>query len=227
MKMSRSVEQPKQQQSLALVCGMLAWCVGLVFFRIQRTGSEYFLFMIWNLFLACIPLFASRLLQIAHAKRIPDVVQIGLVAVWLAFLPNAPYVITDLIHLEPGPTRLYWFDLAMLLSCGAAGILLGYSSLFDVHRIVDERFGRRMGWGVASATLLLSGFGIYLGRVLRWNSWDVLTNPRRLFDSIAATLFNSAEYAQIWAISAFVGGALLFGYVTLHWLSSRRSLVVA
>lgn len=226
MKMSRSVEQPKQQ-GLAMVCGMLAWCVGLVFFRVQRTGSEYFLFMIWNLFLACVPLFASRLLQIAHAKRIPDVVQIGLVAVWLVFLPNAPYVITDLIHLEPGPTRLYWFDLAMLLSCGAVGILLGYSSMFDVHRIVDERFGRRMGWVVASATLLLSGFGIYLGRVLRWNSWDVLTNPRQLFGSITSTFFNSADYAQIWAVSAFAGGALLLGYVTLHWLSRRRSLVAA
>jgi uncharacterized membrane protein len=209
-----------------MFCAMFAWCAGLVFFRVQRTGSEYFLFMIWNLFLACIPLFASRLLQVAHQKRIPDVAQLGLVAVWLAFLPNAPYVITDLIHLQHGPTLLYWFDLAMLLSCGAVGLLLGYSSMFDVHRIIDERFGPRVGWVVASSTLLLSGFGIYLGRALRWNSWDVVTNPRALFDSIAMCVFNPGEYAHIWAFSGICGFGLLLGYITLHWLSHSRQALV-
>jgi len=215
-------ERIRSQPGVVLFCGMLAWCVGMVFFRVERTGSEYFLFLIWNLFLACIPLFASRLLQMAHARKIPDAVQLLLLAVWLVFLPNAPYVLTDLIHLQHGPTRLYWYDMAMLLSCGAVGLLLGYSSMFDVHRIVAERFGQRVGWFVAAGTLLLSGFGIYLGRVLRWNSWDVVTDPVGLFAVIADHLLNARTYLHIWILSGLCGVGLLLGYVTLHWLSSRR-----
>lgn len=222
MKVAAILDQLRQQRMVVLFCCMLGWCLGLIFFRVERTGSAYFMFMIWNLFLACVPLFASRLLQAAHAKKIPDVVQLALVAVWLAFLPNAPYVVTDLIHLQPGPTRLYWYDMTMLLSCGGVGLMLGYSSMFDVHRVVEERFGQRMGWVVATATLLLSGFGIYLGRALRWNSWDVVTNPRGLFDFIADCLFNPGAHLHIWTISGFCGTGLLLGYIALHWISSSR-----
>jgi uncharacterized membrane protein len=227
MKMLRIRGQERQGPELALFCGMLAWCVGLIFFRIEHTGSEYFLFLIWNLFLACVPLFASRLLQAAHARRIPDVLQLGLLAVWLVFLPNAPYILTDLIHLHPGPARLYWYDLAMLLSCGGVGLLLGYSSMFDVHRVMEARFGQRVAWVVAAGTLLLSGFGIYLGRALRWNSWDVVTNPRGLFDFIAECLLNPGTYLHIWAISGLSGAGLLLGYVTLHWISLSRQPLAA
>jgi uncharacterized membrane protein len=226
MRLAAIRERLRSQPGLVWFCGMLAWCVGLVFFRIERTGSHYFLFMIWNLFLACIPLFASRLLQMAHARKIPDWVQLLLLAVWLAFLPNAPYVITDLIHLQPGPSsRLYWYDLAMLLSCGGVGLILGYSSLFDVHRIIADRFGHRVGWIVATSTLLLSGFGIYLGRVLRWNSWDVVTNPGELFDVILDHVINAHTYLHIWAISGLCGAGLVLGYITLHWLSAPRQAV--
>ena len=220
----RPLERIRQQPGIVLFCCMLAWCCGLIFFRVKRTGSEYFLFLIWNLFLACIPLFASRLLQVAHTKRIPDVIQLALLAVWLVFLPNAPYILTDLIHLEQGPTRLYWYDMAMLLSCGGVGLLLGYSSMFDVHRVVEARFGQRVAWVVATGTLLLSGFGIYLGRALRWNSWDVVTNPRGLFDFIADCLLNPGTYLHIWAISGLCGVSLLLGYIALHWMSSTRPL---
>jgi uncharacterized membrane protein len=217
----------RSQPGLVWFCGMLAWCLGLVFFRYERTGSPSFQFMFWNLFLACVPLFASRLLQVAHRRKVPDVLQLLLLAFWLVFLPNAPYVITDLIHLQPGPSRLYWYDMATLLSCGAVGVMLGYSSLFDVHRIVADRFGPRVGWIVAAATLLLSGFGIYLGRVLRWNSWDVVTNPGELFQVILDHIVNAHMYIHIWAISGLCGLALLLGYVTLHWLSAPRQPVTA
>jgi uncharacterized membrane protein len=227
MKVLKAMDQMRQQPGLVLFCCLIAWCVGLIFFRIERTGSEYFMFLIWNLFLACIPVFASRLLQAAHARKIPDVVQLALLAVWLVFLPNAPYILTDLIHLQPGPTRLYWYDMAMLLSCGGVGLMLGYSSLFDVHRVVEERFGQRVAWVVATGTLLLTGFGIYLGRALRWNSWDVVTNPRGLFEVIAEGLLNPGAYLHIYAICALSGGGLLLGYVTLHWLAAHRQPIAS
>jgi uncharacterized membrane protein len=211
-----------------LFCAMLAWCLGLIFFRVERTGSEQFLFMIWNMFLACIPLFASRLLQVAHVRKIPDAWQLLLLVVWLLFLPNAPYVITDLIHLQPNLTmRLYWYDMALLLSCGAVGVMLGYASTLDVHRIVEERFGQRVGWAMAVATLLLSGFAIYLGRVLRWNSWDVVTNPGELFVTILDHVINPYMYLHVWAFSGLCGLGLLFGYLSLHWLTTSQPAVAA
>lgn len=219
--------QFRQQAGLALLGCVLAWCVGLVLLRIERTGSWQFRFLLWNLFLACVPLFASRLLQAAHAKRIPDIMQLGLLGVWLLFLPNAPYILTDLVHLQATSPHLYWYDLAMLLSFGAVGLLIGYISMFDVHRIVASRFGPRLGWAVASATLLLSGFGIYLGRILRWNSWDVVVKPRALFDSVADYILNPLAYLQIWAISGLCGAGLLLGYVTLHWMAASRLTPVA
>jgi len=218
----------RSQPGLVLFCTMLAWCLGLIFFRVERTGSEKFLFLIWNMFLACIPLFASRLLQAAHQRKIPDGWQLLLLAVWLVFLPNAPYVITDLIHLQAGPaTRLYWYDMALLQSCGAVGLMLGYASTLDVHRIVEERFGRRVGWAMAVTTLLLSGFAIYLGRFLRWNSWDVVTNPGALFETILDQVINPHLYLDVWAFSGLCGAGLLLGYVTLHWLSAARQPVTA
>jgi uncharacterized membrane protein len=225
MRAFSEIEQVKQQRGLVLFFSMLAWCVGLIYFRVEHTGSDYFLFLIWNLFLACIPVFASRLLRLAHQRRVPDVAQLALLAVWLLFLPNAPYIVTDLIHLQPGSTRLYWYDLTMLLSCAGVGLVLGYSSLIDVHKIFEERFGHRVAWSVAAATLLLSGYGIYLGRAMRWNSWDVIANPRGLFDYIADCLLNPTAYGHTYAISGIFGAGLLFGYVTLHLMTSnRRSL---
>jgi len=216
----------RPQPLLVLFCAMLAWCLGLIFFRVERTGSEQFLFLIWNMFLACIPLFASRLLQVAHTRKISDVWQLLLLVVWLLFLPNAPYVITDLIHLQPGLTmRLYWYDMALLLSCGAVGLMLGYASTLDVHQIVEERFGKRVGWAMAVGTLLLSGFAIYLGRVLRWNSWDVVTNPGALFETILDYVFNPYLYLHVWAFSGLCGVGLLLGYLSLHWLAATRQSV--
>jgi uncharacterized membrane protein len=222
MAVVKVIDELRRQPGLALLGCMLAWCVGLILFRVERTGSFHFMFLIWNLFLACVPLFASRLLHAAHMRRIPSIVQFGLVAVWLLFLPNAPYVLTDLVHLQASTPLLYWFDMALLLSCGAVGLVLGYFSMFDVHQIVERRFGARIAWATASAALLLSGFGIYLGRVLRWNSWDIVTNPRGLLDSVADYVFNPGAYLQIWAISGLCGAGLLLGYVTLHWMTANR-----
>jgi uncharacterized membrane protein len=206
---------------------MLAWCLGLICFRVERTGSEKFLFLIWNMFLACIPLFASRLLHAAHQRRIADVWQLLLLAVWLLFLPNAPYVITDLIHLQATTTRLYWYDMALLLSCGAVGLMLGYASTLDVHGIVEERFGQRAGWVMAVATLLLSGFAIYLGRMLRWNSWDVVTKPGALFETIFDHVLNPYLYLHVWAFSGLCGVGLLLGYLSLHWLTASPQAIAA
>ena len=211
-----------QQREYILLCTLLAWCVVLVGFRVGRTGSDQFLFLIWNLFLACVPAFASRLLRAAHHRGAPDGLQLGLAALWLLFLPNAPYILTDMVHLQPGTGGLYWYDLGLLLSCAGTGLLLGYSSLLDVQKIVDERFGPKLAWSVVISTLVLSGYGVYLGRVMRWNSWDVIVNPRGLFGCIADCLLNPGLHIKTYAVSGLFGIGLLLGYAALRSMISWR-----
>jgi len=219
----------RRRGELVLLGVLLAWSVALVGTRVVRTGSDYFLFMIWNLFLACVPLVASRLLRAAHRAKASDAAQLLLVAVWLLFLPNAPYILTDLVHLKHSYQEsyavLYWYDMGMLLSCAGTGMVLGYLSLFDVHKVFEERFGRKFGWAVAIVALLLSGYGIYLGRVMRWNSWDVIANPRALFGNIADFLLNPGDHLHVYILSGIVSVGLLLGYATLHsmtWMRGKR-----
>jgi uncharacterized membrane protein len=202
--------------SNTLLITLLASCMALILLRTWVTGSGYYLFMPWNLFLACVPLCASSLLRRVQLWNAPDLLQFGLLAIWLLFLPNAPYILTDLVHLDPDGSRLYWFDLGMLLSCAGTGLLLGYCSLFQVHKLFEARFGALCGWGVAVIALLASGYGVYLGRVQRWNSWDVITSPRGLFASIADMVLNPLQHLHIYALSGLLGVGLLAGYATLY-----------
>ena len=135
-------------QSTALLGGLLAGSVALVLMRSMWTQTGYYLFLLWNLFLALVPLIASALLRRVAARNASDLTQFALLALWLLFLPNAPYILTDLVHLNPDGSRLYWYDLGMVLSCAGTGLLLGYASLFDVHELFERRFGQRFGWRI-------------------------------------------------------------------------------
>jgi len=209
-------------QSTALLGGLLAGSVALVLMRAAWTHSGYYLFLLWNLLLAAVPVFASAWLRRAAARNASDLTQCALLALWLLFLPNAPYILTDLVHLDPGRSRLYWYDLGMILSCAGTGLLLGYASLFDVHELFERRFGQRFGWSVAVVALLASGYGVYLGRVQRWNSWDVVTNPHGLFMSIVDTALNPARHFHVYALSGLFGMGLVAGYATLHMMAGRE-----
>jgi uncharacterized membrane protein len=209
-----------KNKTAILLGALIAWCVTLVAFRVQRTSSDYFLFLIWNLFLACVPMVASRALLIVHGRRGSDRTQLGLVALWLLFLPNAPYILTDIVHLRSSTPLLYWFDAMMILSFAGTGLLIGYLSLFDVHEVVEQRFGQAAGWSAAAAALLLSGFGVYLGRVQRWNSWDIVTDPYNLFTNIAHFFLNPSAHANAYRATALLSGALLMGYAALRFLAN-------
>ena len=214
----------RQTRLLAL---LLIWCVALVSFRVVRTGSYFYTFLVWNLFLACLPLMLSRLLRAAHARRTGIAAELSLAATWLLFLPNAPYILTDWVHLRFGSTLQYGFDALLIISCAGTGLLLGYASLFDVHAIVAKRFGNRWGWIVAAASLMLSGFGVYLGRVERWNSWDVIANPHGLIASIVDCLLNPTRHLDVFAMSGIFSMALLLGYAAMHSIARRAEIRIA
>lgn len=201
------------------------WCATLLVLRMERSGSLFYGFLLWNLFLAWIPWLTARAFRASSRRRSPRFLRFGWFTLWLLFLPNAPYVLTDLLHLASRPPVPLWYDLALLFSCAGTGLLLGYISLLEVQGTVEEQLGRMAGWIVAAGSLFLSGFGIYLGRFLRRNSWDPLTDPAGLFRDISDRLLNPTSYPRTYAVTLIFGISLLLGYVALRVASgNERSL---
>jgi len=200
------------------VIGMLlCWCFCMIVVRVVLTGSGYYRFLLGNLFLASIPLFLSTLLLVAERWRVHWTIKLIVFGLWLLFLPNAPYILTDLLHLPRANQAPAWYDLALLLSCAGTGLLMGYLSLIDVQAIVARSFSAAVGWLFALVSLMLNGFAIYLGRFLRWNSWDVLIMPTRLF-YIAGGLLHPFSNTRAYSVTLVFGLILALGYVSLRML---------
>ena len=173
-------------------------------------------FLTWNLFLAWIPCLAALLferLQAAGASRWALLIWFG---IWLAFLPNAPYIVTDFIHLEPRPPIPVWYDMVLLFSYACTGMALGVFSLYEVHQALRRQFSGKIAHLIIFGASGLAGFGVWLGRFLRWNSWDILTNPAGLLRDILQTLANRYELIKALGISGLMGAVLLMGYLMLY-----------
>lgn len=172
--------------------------VALLLARFIATGHMQFGFMVWNLILCWIPLGAawwlSRRLKTTRWLTAENVAITGL---WLAFLPNAFYIVSDLIHLRVTGEISILFDVVMLVSFTWNGFVLGYISLYMVHQELRKRFGVQRAWGIVSVVLLLCSFAIYLGRYLRWNSWDILINPAGLLFDVTDPLVNPGGHPQV------------------------------
>lgn len=208
---------PSRRLGLAVLLG--GWVAALVAVRVWTTGSPFGLFLAWNLVLAAVPLVASTALVALDGRGASRLVLLTLGAVWLAFLPNAPYILTDLVHLDTRPPVPFWYDLGMLLSAAGVGLLSGYVALADVQGVLARRWGAAIGWVVSVGVLFLSAFGVYLGRVLRWNSWDVVTAPTALASDIARFFLDPRDPTVI-VMTLVFGGMLTLGYVALHVLAA-------
>lgn len=171
--------------TLLTVTGLL-----LVTARGLLTGNWWFLMMLaWNLTLAWFPLgVVLVLLDLRRAGLTHRWVMAGALALWLAFLPNAYYIITDLFHLQHVPAALVWFDTLAIFIFATTGLLLGLYSTSLVHRVIDPLAGRPLAWALILGCQVLSGFGIYLGRFGRWNSWHLMTHPFRLLRAVNQAL---------------------------------------
>lgn len=169
----------------------IIFCLVLILLRVKFTQSITYMFLIWNLFLAGIPYAMSQLIKSNNWIKNTTIPLIMALSIWLLFLPNAPYIITDLIHLNHINSNLIWFDALLLFLFAANGLLLAILSMVDVYTILKEK------WSIIIASLsivlisLLSGFGIYLGRYLRWNSWELFTKPNHLLQDILLSLQNT------------------------------------
>jgi len=184
--------------------------------RSEFSGSERYAFLIWNLFLAWIPFMISYGTYVLSMNRRWIYLFIPIAAfLWLIFFPNAPYILTDFQHLAYGSQDLpVWYDVMMLVWFAFTGLLLGMVSLFLMQEIVRREFGSWIGWAFVAAVAGLSSAGVYMGRFLRWNSWDILQDPAGLaLYSLQRVLDPSLQ--AIGFIGLF-GGFFLFLYITLY-----------
>ncbi len=150
--------------------------------KIKNNRGYTFAFLAWNLFLAWIPYMISITLPWIDKVMGKKFLWItgGIVGIWLLFFPNAPYIVTDLLHLRPRPLVPLWYDLILILSFAWVGLILGIFSLLHVQRWVQNRFGKNYDAFLAITLIPLCSFGVYLGRFLRWNSWEVFSQPQVL-----------------------------------------------
>jgi uncharacterized membrane protein len=135
--------------------------------------------------------------------------------------PNAPYILTDLVHLLRGPVFRWWFDVGLICSFALTGCFLAVASLRIVHTIARALAGELIGWATVLWCALLGGFGVYLGRFLRFNSWDVLTEPWHVFRAIAVRIFDPFNHSQAYGVT-FMFAALLLACYGVFSTSARH-----
>lgn len=181
--------------------------LALLIARVMYTHEWSYRFYIWNLFLATVPLLCTRLLQ--HQRY--GFKALLLIGGWLLFFPNAPYVVTDIFHFDHRPPVPMWYDLVLVFSAAWSGLLIGVVSLLQVEAFLSQHWRKKYVRSFVLLSLGLCGFGIYLGRVLRFNSWDVVTNPQELFIATLSRFVHPLAHTGAWAFTMLF--AVLFGIV--------------
>ncbi len=203
-----------------LLSSLLA--IGLWACRSWVWAPRHFRFLVWNLFLAWLP-FLWSLWALSIHRRQPRRWWLLLmpVTLWLLFFPNAPYLVTDLIHLRSYPPVPMWYDMGMLISFAWAGCFLAVASLYIMHRIIRDYTGRAMSWLVVTGTIGLCGLGIYMGRFLRWNSWDIFLYPADVLGDIAYRLAHPFSHLQIYGVTLVFAAFLFVCYWTFVSMKQR------
>ena len=212
----------RHQAGWTLLALMLATgvSVALVIGRAWSSGHAAYLTLVWNLFLAWAPLlFALGVCREQRAGRRRGWRLWAYSALWLLFFPNAPYIFTDLVHLNRWLHVHYWPDLTMILLVALTGFLVGFVSLYLMQSVVAQRFGRAAGWLFILVVTGLSGLGVYIGRFLRWNSWDVFVHPVNLSRDLGHLAAHPVANAHSFVFQGLFATFVLFGYLMLYALT--------
>jgi uncharacterized membrane protein len=205
------------RQYATLIVG-LALLLMLLAARMIWHGSLHFAFLIWNIFLAVLPLAASHATVAARNRKLACCCA----AFWLLFFPNAAYLLTDIVHLQVRRSTSFWLDLVVLFGVALFGVAVAVRSLAQMESWYTRLLSPRLSLLLTVAILFVSGYGIYLGRVERWNSWDIICNTGALLSAIAYDLRHPFRCSEAWALSAVFAAALGLAYLVLGRNVSRR-----
>jgi uncharacterized membrane protein len=204
-------------------------CIGMAGVRAIYASRLTYAFFCWNLVLAWVPLVLSLVL----VRRRADGTKLGRLgtwsigAVWLAFFPNAPYIVTDLIHLRARSPVPLWFDVIMVFAFALTGLCVAFTALFLVHGLVERRRGSLAGWLFVATVAGLTGFGVYLGRFQRWNSWDLVTRPGELLADAFGRILDPMSHPRTVGMTVLFGGFFAISYLMLYALTRLRWNAIA
>lgn len=217
--------KPKSWMGMSLRQWLFVSCAFsllLVCARVVATGTLTYAFLVWNLFLGYIPYTLSEWLH-ENFKVVKRWKKIGGLLLWLLFVPNAFYIVTDIFHLDQFDNAPKWFDLLILFSFAWNGLLLGVLSVRRIEHLLERSVGGKFTLLFILAVMWLNAFGIYIGRYLRYNSWDIITQPFSLFGEMLQVLIHplrkKMEWGMIGAWSVFM--SLL--YINLKKMSEFTS----
>ncbi len=217
----------RDHRQLAVVASLVfatVLCAAMLVVRAAYTRSFDQFGLAWNLLLAWLPMLSALVIYNLRKRstRHTGWLVAACAFLWLLFFPNAPYILTDLTHLRAGEGVPVWYDLILLLLCAWTGLFLGFVSLYLMQALVRRSAGITASWLFVLLVLGMSGFGVYLGRFPRWNSWDVLTSPLSLASDVADRLRHPLAHLQTFAFSALFSLMLAAVYLMLFALVHLR-----
>ena len=201
-------------------------CGAMLLARTVETGSSSWRFLVWNLVLAWIPFLLALALYDAHRRRAGRAWQLLLAAGWLLFLPNAPYIVTDFLHVGVIGGAPIWFDASLVAAFAATGLMLGMASLLLVQAVVARSWGAVWSWLVLVPVLGLCSLGIALGRIARFNSWDAVAQPDAILRVLGDKLLDPGTAVRGIAVVGALTVSLAVGYLVLYAVAGlvpRRS----
>lgn len=202
-------------EQMLFLCSLFS--LALILFRVVYTGHLLFAFLVWNLFLAYVPYAISRRMTMQPIKKGWKFLLAGLV--WLLFVPNSFYILTDLFHLDMNESVPLWYDLALLLSFAWSGLLFGIVSVRQMEKLIETNFNRKLGLLFIMPVMALNGFGVFVGRYLRFNSWDVITNPLQLIHDIVYLFIHPIRNRFDWSMIICYTVFLTLIYYTIKKMS--------
>jgi uncharacterized membrane protein len=207
-------------RAVTVAVAMSAACLGVLGARLAISGEDTYAFLAWNLFLAWIPFVVASALPLARGRAW---LAVPVFASWLLFFPNAPYLVTDLVHIPgraPGSPAIDW---AMFPAFALTGLLIGAISLHLVHRALARRHGPRIAALALGVCIALAGFGMYLGRVLQWNSWDMVTRPGSRVAALADRFADPLAVTGALVVSVGSAACIAAAYLAYRAVADRSS----
>lgn len=201
---------------------LLAVAVIFNVLRIIIWGKYSFVYILWNLFLAFVPVLISfAMLKFHEKKSLKTIIFIPGFLLWLLFIPNAPYLVTDLIHLGESRIIPVLFDVILLFSSAYLGMIFFFYSLSHIEEIIKKTISKKWVIFLTVMLILLISFGIYIGRFLRFNSWDIFINHYSLFKNIWKIFVeNSVKHWNVYWFTLMFSFFLFFSYYS--WKSTKN-----
>lgn len=195
--------------------------IGLLIIRTVASDSSRYLFLVWNLFLAVIPVLLAWWL-VGRVRKLGWLKweQIALTIAWVVFLPNSFYLVTDLIHLRTNHEADLLFDITLLMGFILSGLIFGFLSIYMIHKEALKRMRERHSYALVGVLFLVVSFAICLGRYTRWNTWDIILRPAGLLFDVSDRLLNPGLHAQTYqtTVTLFL---IMFGTYAALWEGAR------